>query len=166
MEQQYQEKRRGSTTCLVCGRQGGNTVVVTSVHSFVSASGTPLSDFLVKVVGEDPCYSVSEVICQQCFVLLDRLDAYQARAAEIHTHVTSRYRDTKLELLGQRQRMSELIASSLSNVQELRHGTTLNAKPVRISCTCFRDSEYITLKPISETSAPDEPALKADRACI
>nr|XP_027233202.1 uncharacterized protein LOC113824637 isoform X2 [Penaeus vannamei] len=126
MEQQNQEKRRGSTTCLVCGRQGGNTVVVTSVHSFVSASGTPLSDFLVKVVGEDPCYSVSEVICQQCFVLLDRLDAYQARAAEIHTHVTSRYRDTKLELLGQRQRMSELIASSLSNVQELRHGTTLN----------------------------------------
>lgn len=50
MEQQYQEKRRGSTTCLVCGRQGGNTVVVTSVHSFVSASGTPLSDFLVKVI--------------------------------------------------------------------------------------------------------------------
>ncbi|XP_042219509.1 inner centromere protein A-like isoform X2 [Homarus americanus] len=126
MEQQYKEKRRGSNTCLVCGRQGGNTIVVTSVHSFVSASGTPLADFLVKVVGEDPCYSVSEVICQQCFVLLDRLDAYQARAAEIHTHVTSRYRDTKLELLGQRQRMSELIASSLSNVQELRHGTTLN----------------------------------------
>ncbi|XP_053640883.1 uncharacterized protein [Cherax quadricarinatus] len=126
MEQQYKEKRRGSNMCLVCGRQGGNTIVVTSVHSFVSASGTPLADFLVKVVGEDPCYSVSEVICQQCFVLLDRLDAYQARAAEIHTHVTSRYRDTKLELMGQRQRMSELIASSLSNVQELRHGTTLN----------------------------------------
>ncbi|XP_064119082.1 LOW QUALITY PROTEIN: uncharacterized protein LOC135224101 [Macrobrachium nipponense] len=127
MEQQYQEQRRGSSSmCLVCGRQGGNTIVVTSVHSFVSASGTPLSDFLVKVVGEDPCYSVSEVICQQCFVLLDRLDAYQARAAEIHSHLTSRYRDTKLELLGQRKRMSELIASSLSNVQELRHGTTLN----------------------------------------
>nr|XP_045595540.1 WASH complex subunit 2-like isoform X2 [Procambarus clarkii] len=126
MEQQHKEKRRGSNMCLVCGRQGGNNIVVTSVHSFVSASGTPLADFLVKVVGEDPCYSVSEVICQQCFVLLDRLDAYQARAAEIHTHVTSRYRDTKLELLGQRQRMSELIASSLSNVQELRHGTTLN----------------------------------------
>ncbi|XP_068248113.1 neurofilament medium polypeptide-like [Palaemon carinicauda] len=126
MEQQYQEQRRGSSMCLVCGRQGGNTIVVTNVHSFVSASGTPLSDFLVKVVGEDPCYSVSEVICQQCFVLLDRLDAYQARAAEIHSHLTSRYRDTKLELLGQRKRMSELIASSLSNVQELRHGTTLN----------------------------------------
>ncbi|KAK4309335.1 hypothetical protein Pmani_019030 [Petrolisthes manimaculis] len=118
--------RGGSNMCLVCGRRGGNSVLVTSVHSFVSASGTPLSDFLVKVVGEDPCYSVSEVVCQQCFVLLDRLDAYQARAAEIHTHLTTRYRDTKLELLGQRQRMSELIASSLSNVRELKHGTTLN----------------------------------------
>merc|ERR1739842_217281 len=99
------------SVCLVCGRVGGNTIIVTSVHSFVSASGTPLSDFINKVVGEEPCYSVSEVICQQCFTLLDRLDAYQARAQEIHTHVTTRYRDTKQELLGQRQRMSELIAS-------------------------------------------------------
>ncbi|CAL4060036.1 unnamed protein product [Meganyctiphanes norvegica] len=112
--------------CLVCGREGGNTIIVTSVHSFVSASGTPLADFINKIVGEEPCYSVSEVICQQCFTLLDRLDAYQARAQEIHTHVTTRYRDTKQELLGQRQRMSELIASSLSNVKELKHGTTLN----------------------------------------
>lgn len=112
--------------CLVCGREGGNTIIVTSVHSFVSASGTPLADFINKVVGEEPCYSVSEVICQQCFTLLDRLDAYQARAQEILTHVTTRFRDTKQELLGQRQRMSELIASSLSNVKELKHGTTLN----------------------------------------
>lgn len=51
-QHQHQEKRRGSNTCLVCGRQGGNTIVVTSVHSFVSASGTPLADFLVKVSGD------------------------------------------------------------------------------------------------------------------
>ncbi|XP_076064317.1 uncharacterized protein LOC143038671 isoform X2 [Oratosquilla oratoria] len=116
----------GRNLCLVCGRKGSHSVVVTSEHAFVTASGTSLSDFLCKVVGEEPCYSVSESLCQQCYILLDRLDAYQARAKEIHTHISNRYRDTKLELIGHRQRLSELIASSLTNVHQLQHGTTLN----------------------------------------
>ncbi|KAB7507316.1 hypothetical protein Anas_05826 [Armadillidium nasatum] len=128
-----------TSVCLICGHKGHHDIIVTNISTYLNSSGTSLANFLFKVVGEEPCYSLSQVVCKQCFLLLDRLDTYQSRSAEIIEYITSRYQDTKFEFLGSRQKISELIVSSLSNLKNFKNGTTLNVCD-ELSVTLFQEN--------------------------
>ncbi|KAL7632726.1 UNVERIFIED_CONTAM: hypothetical protein RMT77_016927 [Armadillidium vulgare] len=144
-----------TSVCLICGHKGHHDIIVTNISTYLNSSGTSLANFLFKVVGEEPCYSLSQVVCKQCFLLLDRLDTYQSRSAEIIEYITSRYQETKFEFLGSRQKISELIVSSLSNLKNFKNGTTLNVCD-ELSVTLFQ--ENFSKEPL--TPSPDAPIKK------